>query len=322
MAVAGIVFLSGPSAGTIELSGNIDTAELVNLDVDKHIASELQVHGLKPDNEAKVIWVDSNRQQTEHALVYLHGFSASRGEGDPMHEEFARRYQMNAYLARLEDHGVEEAEAMLDMTPEGLLQSAKEAIMIGRKLGKKVIVMSCSTGGTLGLFLAAHNPDLIDGLVCYSPNIDIYDQMSHLIDGPWGKQILQWVEGGNYHSWEATKEEQQYWTTSYRIEAIIGLRQLLDATMTPETFNKIRQPLLVLYYYKSEEEQDKVVSVEAMQDMYKQISTPNDQKRMISVPKVGHHVISSKYKSQDLETVRGLTFSFAEEVLGLVRKID
>ena len=31
----------------------------------------------------------------------------------------------------------------------------------------------------------------------------------------------------------------------------------------------------------------------------------------------GHHVLASRYQSQDLEKVRKLTFSFAEEVLGL-----
>ncbi|WP_053403848.1 hypothetical protein [Persicobacter sp. CCB-QB2] len=54
------------------------------------------------------------------------------------------------------------------MSPEGMVNSAKRAISIGKQLGEKVLVMSTSTGGTLGLYLAANNPEMIDALVCYS----------------------------------------------------------------------------------------------------------------------------------------------------------
>ena len=64
-------------------------------------------------------------------------------------------------------------------------------LLIGRLIGNKVVVMSCSTGSTLALYLAAKNHEWIDGLICYSPNIDTYDQATHLVDGPWGLQIAQ-----------------------------------------------------------------------------------------------------------------------------------
>lgn len=38
--------------------------------------------GLRPDNEARVVWADSIRRTP--CVVFLHGFSASRREGDPV----------------------------------------------------------------------------------------------------------------------------------------------------------------------------------------------------------------------------------------------
>ena len=41
---------------------------------------------VKPENEARIIWQnDSLKNKTEYAVVYLHGFSASQEEGDPVH---------------------------------------------------------------------------------------------------------------------------------------------------------------------------------------------------------------------------------------------
>jgi alpha-beta hydrolase superfamily lysophospholipase len=50
--------------------------------------------------------------------------------------------------------------------------SSEVYALIAKKLGKKVIIMSTSTGGTLSLQLAAAFPE-IAGLVMYSPNIEI-----------------------------------------------------------------------------------------------------------------------------------------------------
>ena len=71
------------------------------------------------------------------------------------------------------------------------------------------------------------------------------------------------------------------------------------------------------YYYKNEEECDKVVSVPAMKDYFSKISTPENQKRMVPFANVGNHVVASPIKSQDLDEVRRAVFAFGEEVLGL-----
>lgn len=50
---------------------------------------------LKPGNEARIVWNnDSLKNQTEFAIVYLHGFSASQMEGDPVHRNFCKEVWM------------------------------------------------------------------------------------------------------------------------------------------------------------------------------------------------------------------------------------
>src|SRR4051812_21099167 len=75
--------------------------------LENYIAEKEKLHKLKPENEAAIIWADSSRQRTPYAVVYIHGFSASQKEGDPVHKQFAKEFGCNLYLPRLSDHGVD-----------------------------------------------------------------------------------------------------------------------------------------------------------------------------------------------------------------------
>ncbi|MFM8806887.1 MAG: alpha/beta hydrolase, partial [Sphingomonadales bacterium] len=117
--------------------------------LEQYIRDQESQHKIKPNNEARIVWAnDSLRTPTEYALVYLHGFSASQMEGDPVHRNLAARFGMNLYLSRLQDHGIDTTAPLGGMTAQGLWESAVQALAIGKKLGKKVILMSTSTGGT------------------------------------------------------------------------------------------------------------------------------------------------------------------------------
>src|SRR5690606_4415203 len=99
------------------------------------------------------------------SVVYLHGFSASEREGFPVHTEFAKKHGFNLFLARLDGHGLNTPEPLLDMTAQGLWKDAREALAIGKQLGDKVIVMGTSTGGTLALMLAAEYPADVEAVI-------------------------------------------------------------------------------------------------------------------------------------------------------------
>ena len=130
--------------------------------------------------------------------MYLHGFSASPMEGDPLHRELAERYGANLYLPLLSGHGLDNPESFKDLMPRDLIMSARRAITIGTALGKKVILMSCSTGSTVGTYVASYNPDLIHAHLMYSPNIDLKDKKSRLIVNPWGLQMARYFNAVSY----------------------------------------------------------------------------------------------------------------------------
>jgi pimeloyl-ACP methyl ester carboxylesterase len=285
--------------------------------LEQFIAEQESRHKVKPDNEARIVWADSSKRTTEFSIVYLHGFSASQKEGDPVHLRLAKEFGCNLYLSRLSDHGIDTTETLMLFTADRLWNSAKEALAIGTRIGKKVILVSTSTGGTLALKLAATYPDKVHGLINLSPNIAINDPAAFVLNDPWGLQIARLVLGGKYRETETSETKRQYWNGKYRLESVVELEQLIETSMTDETFEKITQPSLTLYYYKNENEQDPEVKVSAMLEMNEALSTPENLKIAQAVPNAGAHVIGSSLSSNDVETVYSLMERFAIEQIGM-----
>lgn len=317
IAFLGALFF-GPKADFESVNGTVEAITMPLAELEQFIAAkEATVKNLKPDNQSRIIWADSVRK-TEYAVVYLHGFSASIWEGDAIHTEFAKRYGANLYLARQEGHGIDDKDTFKKLTPKNYMDSAKEAVAIGQLLGEKVILMSCSTGGTHSLYLTAHNPEMVHAQILYSPNIAIVNPAAQLVTMPWGEYLASAMVGEHVKSGShGNPEMENFATTQYHTNGIIALESLLEQTMTPETFSKITSPYFMGYYYKNEEKQDPVVSVSAMLEMDKATATPAAKKRNVPFAEVGNHVICSVRKSKDIPAVRKATYAFAEEVLGM-----
>jgi len=315
-----IAYLSGPKFPKPELNGNLPSIHLQTNEVESFIKSKEAKLKIKPDNESRIIWAnDSLKNKTSYCLLYLHGFSASWYEGNPVHIDFAHRYGMNLYIPLLASHGIDTTESLIDMTPDRLYESAKEALVVAQSLGEKVILMSTSTGGTLSLKLAAEFPELMEGLILYSPNVAINNGAAFLLSKPWGLQIARNVYKGNYRitNTDFASEDCRYWNCKYRLEAIVYLQQLVESTMNKETFSKVNKPVFLGYYYKDEENQDKVVKVDAMLKMFDELGTPENLKQKVAFPEAGDHPIGSKLFSKSWQEVETASFTFAEEKLGL-----
>jgi esterase/lipase len=312
-----IVYFLGPQPSAPKMTMDLPVVPSEPGALENFITTNESLHKLKPDNEARIIWLnDSLKDKTEYAVVYLHGFSASQEEGDPVHTDFAKKFGCNLYLARLEDHGIDTSEALLNFSADRIWNSAKQAYMIGRQLGKKVILMSTSTGGTLALKLAADYPD-IAGLILLSPNIPINDPNAWLLNNHWGLQIARMIQGTYMRSKDTSALYARYWYAKYRMESTVQLEELLEKTMRYSTFEKVKQPTLVLYYYKDEQNQDPVVKVSAMKRMFNQLGTAAEEKRMVPIPEAGNHVIGSYVKSKDIVSVEKACDSFAVDILKL-----
>jgi len=309
-----VIYFLGPKPSEPVLSEALPTVASINT-LDAYITAMEAPYKIKPNNEAKIIWADSSKSQTEYAIVYLHGFSASQMEGDPVHQNIAKQFNCNLYLARLAEHGIDTTEDLVNLTADQYWESAKLAYAIGKQIGKKVILMSTSTGGTLALQLAATYPE-IAGLILYSPNIEVFNPSAPLLDNPWGLQIGRAVLKSNYVDIKYKDSAYpKYWNSHYRIEGVVALQNLLEATMTEATFKKIHQPTLALYYYKDEAHQDNVVKVSAIQKMMQQIATPGNLKMEMAIPNAGNHVIASPIVSKDIVSVEQATAKFMKEVI-------
>lgn len=310
-----VVYFFGPQVEKPNLDKTLPVVSSDLVQLEKWINSkEEAIANIKPENDAQIIWFDSIPSKTEYSIVYLHGWSASRKEGNPLHIETAKRYGCNLYLPRLAGHGLNEEEPMLNLTADEVLDSAKEAIAVAKQLGNKVIIMATSTGGTLALHLAGDDAD-IAGILLYSPNIEIYDKNTKLLAGPWGVNLAKAVKKSDYHEFEASDTKKKYWTSKYRVEALTHLQALVDNTMVPETFKKVTQPVFLGYFYKNDSIQDNVVSVPAMLKMYEGLGTATNLKRKIAFSNVGDHVMTSSITSKDLASVKIETEKFFEEVL-------
>jgi pimeloyl-ACP methyl ester carboxylesterase len=309
-------YLMGPRPDSSEFTTDLPSVPGDTANLSQYILQKESTHKIRPDNQARIVWAnDSARQKTEYSIVYLHGFSASQAEGYPAHRNIAKKFSCNLYLTRLAEHGIDTTEPMQRLTVDNYWQSVKEALAIGKQLGNKVILMGTSTGGSLALKLAAEYKD-VHALVLLSPNIEINDANAWILNNPWGLQLAKMILGSEYIESKDTRPiYKQYWSARYRVEAAVALQELLETTMTEETFQKVTQPILMLYYYKDEIHQDSTVKVSAMKKMFEQLGTSADKKRSVAMPNTGHHVIASYIKSNDVEGVEKQIEDFFRNVL-------
>lgn len=318
-----VLYFSGPRPAAPHYTNVLPAVPTDVAGLNSYIAQTERMHRLKPENEARIVWAnDSTPGPTEYAIVYLHGFSASQEEGAPVHLNIAKKFGCNLYLARLAEHGIDTTEQLLNLTAERYWESVKQAYAIGKQLGKKVILMGTSTGGSNALQLAATFPE-VTALVLLSPNIAINDPNAWIANNPWGLQIGRWVMHSNYVTPQDTTEiYKRYWNSPYRLEAVVALQEYLETVMIPATFQKIRQPTLMLYYYQDEQHQDPVVKVSAMKEMFRQLGTPTALKVEKAMPNTGTHVIGSAIKSNDFQSVEAEITYFLMRVLNLQLRGD
>ena len=315
VALLAVGYAVGPDVPDAELDPTLPTVtqNLTQLEAEIN-RSEAAIPDLKPDNEARIVWADTaKKQKTPYSIVYIHGFGASWAEGDPVHKNLAQRYGANLYLARMHDAGISDPDAFDDLTPENFVAGAKRALAIGKTLGDSVIVIGTSAGGLLTVYLATTHPE-IKGIVLYSPCMAVYNSTLKLATKPWGRQILNRAVGEHRVS-DYESERSNYWLKSYSTNGLMTLQQTMDAVSQPEIYKKIKMPVFLGYYYKNDNEQDKVVSVAAMKEMFPLLGTPDSLKVERAFPESGNHVIASHFTSQDWQGVQYATEQFFDKVL-------
>lgn len=278
---------------------------------------------IKEGARASVIWADPEKKtKTKYSIVYLHGFKASHAEGNPVHKHIARHFGCNLFLSRLEGHGLHIEKPLSDIDSNSFIQSAIEALAIGEKIGRKVIIMGTSTGGSLALYLAGQSSlnQHIEALLLYSPLIKFYGSTQWLLGNSFLRTILNGIPGRNYMITSQlgfTKAEKKIWYHSYALQGALALGKLIETEMTDAAFAKVKCPVFIGYYFKNSEEQDKVVSVAAIKSMARKLGVKGNRKILKNFPNARTHVICSGLLSKSIPEVESESIQFLEKIIGV-----
>lgn len=251
--------------------------------------SESRFPDITPGTEKRIFWADSTAHAvTPLSLVYLHGFSATRQEIRPVTERAAGQLGANAFLTRLRGHG-RPGDAMAEATLGDWISDAAEAMEIGRRIGRRVVLVGTSTGATLALWTAAQDRwrDELAALVLISPNFRPADPGAAILTWPWGAQVARLVVGA-YREWVPTNAVQaRYWTTRYPVEALLPMAALVKAVRRLD-LGTVTVPTLVVY-----SPEDRVVSVDAIREAVPRLAgDPVETLELDGVGDPAHHVLA------------------------------
>lgn len=297
--LAGAAFMSGPrnewgtAAPTLR---PLPTDNIATLD-DWIKASEAVYPDIKPGNAKGIVWSSMAKQRTPWAVVYLHGFSASRMETAPVTDLVAKALGANVFYTRLTGHGRPGA-AMAEASVQDWMADAVEAVRIGQTLGERVLVISCSTGATLATWLATSaEGNRVAAHVFISPNFGPKDKRAEMINGPWGQKIALTLEGEDRGWTPADAREAQAWTTRYPTRAVFPMMAMVKGVRDSD-LSTFQTPVLVLY-----SEQDQTVDPVETQAAFTRIGAPLKTLEAVgySTDK-GQHVLAGDIKSPQAVT--------------------
>lgn len=202
---------------------------------------------LTPGTEKRIVWAGEPGERRGVALVYLHGYSATRQEIAPVAETLAQRMGANLFETRLAGHG-RDGQALAGAGLTDWATDIAEAMAIARRLGDRIVLIGTSTGASLAV-LAAADPayaDEIDALVMLSPNFEINNDQAWLLDLPYARHYLPAVMGET-REWEPQNEAHgRFWTTRYPTEALFAMRAVQTAARDAD-HGAIHTPALIFY---------------------------------------------------------------------------
>ncbi len=203
---------------------------------------------IRPGLEKEIVWaLPASRARTPLAIVYIHGFSASKGELRPLPDRVAQALQANLFFTRLAGHG-QDGDAMGGASVNAWVNDLAEAIAIGRAIGERVVVIGTSTGGGLATWGAAQDGLMQDvaGVVLVSPNYRIRASGADWLTRPWGGLLADLAIGGERGFTPANALQEELWTTRYPTSATLPMAALTHlARETP--VERIALPALFVF---------------------------------------------------------------------------
>jgi alpha-beta hydrolase superfamily lysophospholipase len=282
-------FVIGPrvamdGAVSFDRAGNGD-------DPEKYLAAREAGFGNIRDGLAKeIVWADpKQRGRTPLAIVYVHGFSASKGEIRPLPDKVAASLGANLFYTRLAGHG-QDGPALATGSVNDWIDDMAEAIAIGEEIGERVVVIATSTGGALATW-AASRPEFADrmeALVLISPNYRLRGTGAGLLTGPWGGQLARLFLGPENGFEPANPLQSHLWTNVYPTKAILPMAAMVEmARRVP--VESIHMPTLFLF-----SDDDKVVDPSATRAVVSRWGGPAETILVEDADDPNRHVITGE----------------------------
>ncbi len=278
-------------------------------DPDAYLAEvESRFADIRPGLQKEIIWADPRtKEKTPYAVIYLHGFSASKGEVRPLPDLIARHLGANLYFTRFAGHGRSSA-AMGEPTANDWIQDLAEALAIGNRIGERILVMASSTGGSLAAWGAAE-PGLmrnVAGLILLSPNFAVQAPGMDLLLLPWGETLARLVLGAEQESTPLNELHRQLWTWRYPVEALLPLAATMRLAQQADYSNVTIPALFIL------SNRDRVVNPAATKSVISRWGAPHELILIDESGDPGMHVLAGDARSP------ATTGAIAQDIIGWI----
>lgn len=296
VALGGAVFLAGPRN---EFGPNTPTQRILLPDNIEGLeaalaASEAAYPDIRLGTAKGIVWASNAKRRTPWSVVYIHGFSASRLETAPLAELVAKALGANVFYTRLTGHGRSDT-AMGEASVQDWMADALEALRIGKTLGERVLVISCSSGSTLATWLAL-TPEgkQVAGHVFISPNFGPKNKRSEIINAPWGKEIAIALEGQTRGRVTDDAGETRGWNHRYPTRALFPMMAMVKNARDSD-LSRFTTPVKVLYSLN-----DQTVDPLETQAAFARIGAPLKSIEVVNYSKSkGQHVLAGDLRSPE-----------------------
>ncbi|MDT9001866.1 alpha/beta fold hydrolase [Paucibacter sp. APW11] len=273
-------------------------------------AAEARLGNVTPGTEKHIVWGPQGQQKAPWAVVYLHGFTATRHEIAPLPEKVAEALGGHVFYTRLSGHG-QPGEAMGQATLAHWKADAQEALRIGHQLGERVLVIGNSTGATLSAWLAQREEGAgVAGWVLVSPNFGPKNRWAQIINWPWGRQLARLLQGAEQNEAPRNALKARFWTHRYPTEALFPMMALVKQ-VNDSALESIKAPTLMMLSPR-----DTIIDVEAARAAYARLGSANKRLSEIDFSEsLNQHVLAGDIEApaatapmaaQIVEFARGL----------------
>lgn len=277
----------------VRLTSDFDPAA-IGSDPARYLAGEeANVPNLRPEAEKEIVWAyPTSRAKTPLAVVYIHGFSASKGETRPLADLVAGELGANLFYTRLSGHG-RDAAAMTQTSVGDWIDDYAEAMAIGRSIGERVVVIGTSTGGALAT-VGASRPELSEGLAALveiSPNFGLQNWRSFLLTVPFARDLLPYLGPETYGSDEPGTGASAVWTETYPTAALLPMARLTEIADRVDV-SAIATPAFFVYSPR-----DEVVRPERTEAIASRWGGPHETILVDDSTDASQHVIAGDIRS-------------------------